>query len=231
MSKFAVLIVVAATCASGCRSLVQCRENESPLAPAILKEPIAINVTPEPDPAKTGCPIRNERESERVPFSPLVSDSIAQQVSRNPGGERGHEPVFDSWLTCQDFRSAWVTLAGNSQQPIAGDLWNIGCGTSHGPLSDDGWLGNKKVSVGISETPYNCLSDELKAVNAFVKVAQGEGRAWLVGWSYSGTGSQPYPVPRMQHIWHLSERIRVNAGVIFPNMVDPTFDISLIIRH
>lgn len=222
MSRFAVLLVIAAACASGCKSLVPLRVNESPSTPANPEAQSSVNVAPELPPARSGIPAPNQGENEGPQVSP-VSEATAGYVPGIAGGDKGRDPRVDSWLICPDLRNK---LDCTRQEPLAGDLWSVGCASSHGPQLDNGRLG-----VGISATPYNCLSEELKAVNAFVKVSQGEARALFVGWSYSGTGTQPYPVPRMQHIWQLSERIRLNAGVMLPNMVDPTFDVSLSIRR
>lgn len=228
MSRFVILLFLAAACASGCSSLDQGREKETHLAQAVAPEQTTVNATPEPDPAQAGFQKPADVNIEQRPFSLQASESIAQQVPGNPSAEKGHGPGLDS---CLIHPNEWTAFAGNRQQPMAADLWSIGFAGANRPLLDNGWLGTKKVSVGITEMPNNSLNDSLKAVTAGVKVTHAEDRAWLFGWTYSGTGKQPYPVPRIQHTWHISERVRLNAGVVFPNMVDPTFDVSVSIRR
>src|SRR5262245_16179399 len=114
MSRLAVvLFMAAATGASGCRSLVQCKENESLFAPAILEDQTIADATAELNPAKTGFAIQKEGEKERPPFSPLVSKSFAQPVPGDLGGEKGDDQKIDSWLICPDSRHAWTALAWN----------------------------------------------------------------------------------------------------------------------
>lgn len=242
MNKLTALLFIALTCISGCRN-ARYREKEVRFGPAAVPERTAAKFTPELDPAKTWFPRPTDGEKERPPVPPLVFESTAQQ---HPGNEEsaltlgadsplfclldekayGQSIIFG--MVCPDLQNEWVASAGDRQEPLAGDPWNFRFATNHRPRFDNGWIGGKTVSVGINETPFNSLNGTPTAVNAFLKVLQGKHGAWLFGLSYSGTGN---PVPRIGYIWQPSEKIRANTGLIFPNMDDLFFDLSLGIRR
>lgn len=141
--------------------------------------------------------------------------------------DEAHGQEIDTGFIPLDLRNEWAASAVDRQQPLAGDPWAFRFATNYRLVFDSIWIGGKRVTVGISEAPFNRPT----AVNAFLKVPQGKHGAWLFGLSYPATGKQAHPVPSIEYIWQPSERIRAKTGLLFPNMDDVIFDFSFGIRR
>lgn len=209
MNKLAALVIIVVACISGCRNAVRCREKESQFTLAAQPER-----TTELDSAKTCCSMPTDGEKDRPHLPPVLTESAAQQ-------HPGEKDVADSpWSFVFSDEMSQCTMSSEHQA-------HFRFAGNDRPLFDNGWIGAKSVSVGISETPFNSPT----AVNAFLSLPQGEHGDWLFDLRYSGGEKPPYLVPGIQYLWQPSERIRTNVSLIFPGMDDFAVDLSLGIRR
>jgi hypothetical protein len=165
------------------------------------------------------------------PVSGTDSDFVLVRQSLNAGVPVWRDAT-DRVILTANVRSTLVStdaVLPDTGRPFPSELWSVNFGANWIHRFENGWTGGLLASVGsASDRPFHGIEEMNVTLISFLRVpAWNERDSWLFSVFYSSASSVPFPIPGIAYVWSPDDTLRVNIGLPFAVLWQPTEDLTL----
>lgn len=114
----------------------------------------------------------------------------------------------------------------DSGRPFPHELWNVTFGLNYLHQFDNGWTSGLMTGLGsASDQPFHSLDEMTANLGGFLRVPSRNGRdSWQFMLMYMVGGPVNFPLPMVSYAWNPSDQLRINLGLPFSVVWQPTDD-------